>query len=200
MRITIIRHPETDSNRDGIIYGRKDSDYTERGKLQFKNILSYLHSRKKCKVFSSEKKRAKRLAEEIQKTIGGELIVSSSISEMNFGVFEGKTLEEIKEKYEKEYHDFRYRFETTSIPEGESYREFSSRVKKFSEDLKKLDEDVIIVSHGAVIRELLEVMLDLKSGGSWKFKVTNGVIIELEKDDYGYSLAKLLDSNDMEIR
>ncbi|PID82685.1 MAG: hypothetical protein CSB16_00155 [Clostridiales bacterium] len=199
MKITIIRHPETDSNRAGIIYGSTDSNYSESGIKQFENILQYLKSRNKCKVFSSPKQRAKKLASKLAELIGGELIQSSNISEMNFGIFEGKTLGEIKKQYPKEYDDFKYRFDTTTIPEGESYREFSARVREFYEKFDSLNEDIVIVTHGAVIRELLEIILDLKTGGSWKFKIPNGVIIEIEKGTYGYRLVNLLDSSNLYI-
>ncbi|AZU61806.1 histidine phosphatase family protein [Neobacillus mesonae] len=92
--------------------------------------------------------------------------------EMNFGDWEGKTYEELKEKtlYQQWLSDpLRY-----SPPHGESFERFSERVdagwtKLFNEVLSKNHQRCAVVTHGGVIRYLLTAYgPEMKDFWSWQ--------------------------------
>lgn len=208
MNITLVRHPQTTANKAHIIYGKTDYPYTERGEHQLLWVKDYMgisfgmsmdneKPNHNMKIITSPKHRAYSLAIAIGKELEIAPETDVNLTEMDFGVFEGLTVEEAREKHPKEYFDFENHFDTTKIPEGESYNEFSTRMDKFLDhvaylnNVVKLDE-IIVVSHGGVIRELLERFLDMEPGGSWKFMIGNGSIIKLVLRDDGYRLKELI--------
>lgn len=191
MKVILIRHPQTVANEKKIIYGALDYPYTERGEQQFEYVCNYLkeignrdgNDKQVSVLFSSPSLRTSRLADGIGQVLGLNNQVDSNLAEMNFGIFEGLTMQEAQEKFPDAYHNFRYNFDTTTIPEGEAYPEFISRINDFLIKNISDNEDLllIIVTHGAVVREILERLLELTPGDSWKFVVGNGCIIELER-------------------
>lgn len=207
MNITLVRHPQTTANKKHIIYGNTDYPYTERGEHQMLWVKDYMainygmylddtpdHN---MKIISSPRGRAYKLATAISEELEISPEVNKNISEMDFGIFEGLTIEEAMETYPDEYTNFQDHFDTTRIPDGESYDDFIDRVDDFLEHVaylnneEKLDE-IIVVSHGGVIRELLERLLDMDPGESWKFLIGNGCIIKLVLREDGYRLRELI--------
>jgi alpha-ribazole phosphatase len=208
MNITLVRHPQTTANEMHIIYGKSDYHYTQRGNHQLLWLKDYIamnygfeieddSTDHNMRIISSPRDRALILAEAIGNEIDIEPIISEYICEMDFGIFEGLTVEEAIVKYPVEYNDFQYNFGTTRIPKGESYEDFITRMDNFMEHISylknevKLDE-IIVVTHGGVIRELLERLLEIEPGGSWKFLIGNGCLIKLALRDDGYHLKELI--------
>lgn len=214
MKITLIRHPQTEANEKKIIYGTSDYPYTKKGHQQFDFVCDYIernsdklnHGHTNLKVISSPSLRTRQLADGIGHVLQVETETDYRIGEMNFGIFEGLTLEDAQHNYPKVYEDFRDRFDTTTIPDGESYASFRERIQLFlkevalttSEGTIDTDTDththLILVSHGAVIREMIELLLCLSAGDSWKFMVGNGCIIHLDYVHGAFRLKELIAS------
>jgi len=207
MNVTLVRHPQTTANEKHIIYGNSDYPYTKRGERQRHWVKDYMAINygiqleeipdTNIKIISSPKGRALNLAIAIAKELDISAEMNENISEMDFGIFEGLTIEEAMETYPDAYANFQEYFDTTRIPDGESYGEFINRMDMFLEHItflnneRKVDE-IIVVSHGGVIRELLERLLDINPGESWKFLIDNGCIIKLVLRKDGYRLKELI--------
>jgi broad specificity phosphatase PhoE len=197
MKIFLVRHPQTTANQQKIIYGKTDYPYTQAGEKQVKSILDFFSMQvrsDRIKIITSPAIRAVNLANQIGKLFKEVPSMDERLGEMNFGIFEGLTLGEAKEKHPLAYDDFVHRFETSSIPEGESYIAFQERIKRFIVTMPEKDE-WILVTHGAVIREMLEQILGLKAGDSWKFSINNGTIVELEKKTLGFVVKQIIQPN-----
>ena len=147
MNITLIRHPQTTANKNHIIYGVKDYDYTERGEHQALWIKEYMNmnygfnsgfqeNKGRFHIISSPRGRALNLAETIGEDLELDFEVRDEISEMNFGIFEGLSTDEAEKQFPDAYFNFQYHFDTTAIPEGESYDDFITRMDEFIEFLK----------------------------------------------------------------
>lgn len=200
MNIILVRHPRTVANETHLIYGRTDYPYAKLGHEQYDWVIDQLSTRYNFQgetaIISSPRERALNLAKGIGKALEVDVKVNEAISEMDFGVFEGLTMDEVMTKFPKEYEDFTTRFEETVIPEGESYQAFTDRLEFFCEELEMLGEigrykDVIVVSHGGVTRELLERLTGMIPGGSWSVNVGNGCIITLSPVNEGFVISQL---------
>lgn len=206
MDIILVRHPKTVANEAHIIYGRTDYPYAEVGFKQYTWVLEKINERyKKLKmtkdikisIQSSPRERALKLATGIAESIQQQVEVNQQLAEMDFGIFEGLTMEEVMVKYPKAYQDFTFRFEESVIPEGESYSSFSERMDLFCDEIAQLEEkgvvtELIVVSHGGVTRELLERLTGMVPGSSWNMQVDNGCLLALVPENEGYSLRELL--------
>jgi broad specificity phosphatase PhoE len=60
-----------------------------------------------------------------------------------------------------------------------------------NESIEKWDE-IVIITHGAVIREFLEQALKLGEGSSWKFKIGNGSVLKLDLCEGNFCVYELI--------
>ena len=96
MRITTIRHGETDWNRERKPQGSRDIALNEAGIMQAEKLAVRL-AHEPCEIiYTSDLVRAKKTAEIINTHHNVELIASPRLRESSFGEFEGKSLHDPK--------------------------------------------------------------------------------------------------------
>src|SRR5699024_7087496 len=84
--------------------------------------------------------------------LGLEGKAEARIKEINFGIFTGKTIEEISDIYPKESKSWIDDINNYKIPQGESLPNVYERVSGFLEKLYKLEKNVLLITHDSVIR------------------------------------------------
>lgn len=185
MNLYFVRHGETEHNKNQCYYGSIDVDITEKGVLQAQKGAKKLKNINFNKVYISELKRAGQTANIFMEGRQVELIRDKRINEINFGEFEGKSHEEIKEFYSDEWKLWCDDWKGFTPPGGECYTQFYDRIKSFMDDILKLDEDnVLIVTHGGVIRSVYCYLLGGNLDFFWSFGSKNGDITII-KYEYG---------------
>ncbi|OFI07627.1 alpha-ribazole phosphatase [Clostridium acetireducens DSM 10703] len=184
MNIYLLRHGETESNNKKVYYGSLDSSLNEKGIEQIKKAKEYLKNIKFDKVYISNSKRAKQTANIIIEH-NKDFIIDNNINEMDLGIFEGKTYKELEKLYPLEWKCWSEDWKEYAPPKGESYVDFYARVKKFIQSIEKLDlENVLIITHGGVIRSIYAYILGENLDLFWKFASKNGDV-SLIKYEYG---------------
>ena len=118
-KLILVRHGETTMNLQKLYYGFLDADLTEKGIEQVKSAREILKNMDYDEIYSSDLKRAYKTAEIINHK-GLEIKVSKEIRELNFGIFEGYTYQELKEKYPKELLISQKEWKTYNFENGES--------------------------------------------------------------------------------
>ena len=96
--IILLRHGETVWNKQKRVQGSKDSALTKKGEMQVKSIGIFLKENfdENFIIYSSSLERAvtsAKIISHILNTKSKSSFTSSYITEMSFGVFEGKTKE-----------------------------------------------------------------------------------------------------------
>ena len=120
-KLILIRHGQTDMNKDGIYYGRMDVPINDTGRKQAEKTREILKefNLDYDKIYSSTMKRAKATAQIVNyKNL--EIEESSLIREMDFGIFEGLTYDEIVKKYPEEMKKCEADWRTYSYVNGEN--------------------------------------------------------------------------------
>jgi broad specificity phosphatase PhoE len=155
----LVRHGETDWNVKGFIQGHSDIPLNPTGEQQAQNLGMFLQDVHIDAVFSSDLQRAKRTAEIV--AIEKKLAVQTKeiLRERFFGALEGKhrnefiPLEALKKNLTKE-QKLSHRF----VPDMENDEEVIGRIITFLREIAVAyaGKTVLIVSHGAVMRILLE--------------------------------------------
>jgi alpha-ribazole phosphatase len=175
MNIYLLRHGETDENINRFYYGKLDVSLNENGKLQVYKAKEFLSSITFDRIYSSDRKRAIETANMAAE--GSHIIRDSRINEMDFGNFEGKDYKQIQKLFPKEYEMWNNDWKNFAPPGGESYADFYNRIKAFMEDLLKLsDDNILIVTHGGVIRTIYCYVLNGNMDYFWKFSSKNADI------------------------
>jgi alpha-ribazole phosphatase len=185
LNLYFVRHGETEHNKNKCYYGSIDVNITERGTLQAEKGSEKLQNIDFDKVYVSELKRTAQTANILLKDRQIDLIKDKRINETNFGVFEGKSHEKVKDLYSEEWKLWCDDWKGFAPPEGESYLQVYDRVKSFMDDILKLNEDnVLIVTHGGVIRSVYCYLLGGNLDYFWSFGSKNSDITII-KYEYG---------------
>ncbi|MGQ9614909.1 MAG: histidine phosphatase family protein [Spirochaetota bacterium] len=178
MRLILIRHGESSSNRDGILTGRANSSLTERGKHQSEKVAKYLKERFGApdELYSSPLKRALETARIISDKLSVPVLVDELLVEMDFGRWEGKTADELTSEPEWSSYlkdPFHFHF-----PEGETPQMVKRRMEIFKEKLvsKKNWETIIVVSHYTPIVFLILGVFNYNNASRSPFYIENASI------------------------
>ena len=94
MKFYIIRHGQTNWNKEGRIQGKTDIELNEEGIKQAKEAKNILKDYPIDMIVSSTLKRAKKTAEIINEAKNVPIIFKEALEERCFGEFEGKTQQE----------------------------------------------------------------------------------------------------------
>lgn len=191
MNIYLIRHGETEHNKRKNFYGKLDVGLNEKGKEQSYKVGELLKDVKFNKIYISDRKRTRETAERIleknkfydkEKNI---IYKDERINEIDFGLFEGKSYEEIGSLYPKEQEKWEKEWKNFAPPKGESAVVFYNRVENFMKHIQKEEDgNYLIVTHGGVIRMIYSYILQNNMDFYWNFASRNGDIT-LIKYEYG---------------
>lgn len=152
--IWLVRHGETEWNREKRLQGQQDSPLTETGREQARRIglaLRRVVDRPAdCLVIASPLGRAIHTTEILIDACGlnGVAInTDARLVEIGFGAWEGMTLDEVAAAEPETLARQQEDSWNCSSPGGETFTEIESRVKAWLEDLPA-DAQAIVVAHG----------------------------------------------------
>ncbi|KAG8554499.1 hypothetical protein GDO81_003812 [Engystomops pustulosus] len=178
--IYLSRHGESELNLTGRIGG--DSGLSNRGK-QFAHALgNFVKSQNitDLKVWTSHMKRTIQTAE----ALGVPYEQWKALNEIDAGVCEEMTYEEIQEHFPEEFalrdqDKYRYRY-----PKGESYEDLVQRLEPVIMELER-QENVLVICHQAVMRCLLAYFLDKSAEELPYLKCPLHTVLKLTPVAYG---------------
>lgn len=177
-RVILVRHGQTTMNLQKLYYGFLDPDMTELGKEQVLKARKILEKMDYDEIISSDLKRAYETAKIINfKNL--EIKVYPETRELNFGIFEGLTYEEIKEKYPEELQKSIDDWKNYSFVTGENPYDLQNRVVKFIDELED-NKTYLLATHWGVICTLLSYHFSNGLDSYWKYKIDNGSITIIE--------------------
>ncbi|MEN3012213.1 histidine phosphatase family protein [Dictyoglomus thermophilum] len=191
--IYLIRHGETDWNKEAKFQGRTDIPLNSKGKNQAELLSKYLAKENFDYIYSSPLKRAIETAIPLSKKLNKEILIRENWIEFDFGEWEGLTVKEVHEKYPIERDLWLYHTEKGKIPKGESFKEAYERLsieKKYILEHHK-NHKIAIFTHGAIIRAALYVFLDLPHLGFGKITISSCSITHFKIKDNRFILVRL---------
>ncbi len=162
-KLIIIRHGETLWNVEGKKQGQLDSPLTALGIKQAKALAQRLTEESFTALYASDLGRAYKTAEYIAARTNHKISPERELRERNFGIFQGLTNKQIKNKYSAEYHSHLTDTVNYVIPEGESLRQFYERNTACLENLtaRHAGEIIAVVTHGGIIDGWFRYIFDL---------------------------------------
>ena len=188
-RIILVRHGETDWNRQGRFQGQIDIPLNKNGQAQANAASEFLKNISIQKAFSSSLSRPKETAQIILKEHPGiELSVKDNLKEIAHGKWEGRLESEINADWPDLLKTWKISPEKVQMPEGENIKEVSIRSiaawNEICKDLKN-DETALVVAHDAVNKTILCHLLGLMPSKIWMIKQGNGgiTVIDVSQKD-----------------
>nr|XP_060619284.1 6-phosphofructo-2-kinase/fructose-2,6-bisphosphatase 1 isoform X4 [Anolis sagrei ordinatus] len=178
--IYLSRHGESELNLRGRIGG--DSGLSERGKQYACALSGFIRSQciNDLKVWTSHMKRTIQTAE----ALGVPYEQWKALNEIDAGVCEEMTYEEIQDHYPEEFalrdqDKYRYRY-----PKGESYEDLVQRLEPVIMELER-QENVLVICHQAIMRCLLAYFLDKSAEELPYLKCPLHTVLKLTPVAYG---------------
>jgi len=178
LEIDLIRHAESEYNRDKKVQGHTDSPLTELGKRQAEMVAEVLLKRKIEALYASDLKRAHQTAEIIGKKLNIKPIFVEDFREIRLGDWEGRSIDEIRKNDAYNLELWYTRPLDAKIPGAEPLEHFRERVlRAFKKILASHDEGKIaIVSHGGVLSVIIAEVLGMSLNYLWHFRLNNASI------------------------
>ena len=155
MKFYIIRHGQTNWNKEGRIQGKTDIELNEEGIKQAEEAKRILKDYPIDMIVSSTLKRARKTAEIINEAKNVPIIFKEALEERGFGEFEGKTQQEFQDEIWNS--EILANYSLNKEYKGvETIRSLCDRVWGLIEELKKkyVDKNILLVTHGGVTRAI----------------------------------------------
>jgi alpha-ribazole phosphatase len=162
-KIYLVRHGETDWNRQMRFQGQRDIPLNENGKNQARLLSEYLSTKNFTAIFASPLSRAWETA----KIIAGKHSLTpeavEGLQEMHFGNWEGKIYKEMNETDRLVMEQWFSDPVSNHIPGGESLKQFQKRIQHHYDLL--LDNhpagNLVVITHGGAIKIIVAGILEI---------------------------------------
>ncbi|KAI0078320.1 bifunctional 6-phosphofructo-2-kinase/fructose-2,6-bisphosphate 2-phosphatase [Panus rudis PR-1116 ss-1] len=113
------------------------------------------------------------------------VIEKPQMSEINPGVWDGMTPDQVKRFYPDEWERFVRDPYAYRAPRAESYHDLCVRLEPMLIELEREKEDLLIIGHASVIRCMLAYLIGLPASEIPAIEVARGDLIEVVPTSYG---------------
>ena len=165
----LVRHGRTGWNKEQIFRGTKDVPLDAVGREEALLVGERLKAEGIRAVYSSPLSRAKETAEAIARFHNVKVQVLAGLNDLNFGEWEGQSLEEVKKQYPDLYQQWLQEPHRVIFPKGEGLDAVRARAMKVIEEIieRHPQEAVVLVSHRVVLKVLICALLGLDNSHFW---------------------------------
>ncbi|WP_066635454.1 alpha-ribazole phosphatase [Desulfolucanica intricata] len=200
-RVYLVRHGETVWNAEMRFQGHADVALTETGQKQAWALSKRMSKETIHAFYSSDLKRAYDTARVLAEPHGIEVQKIPNLREINFGLWEGLTFNEIINKFGQKAAKWWDNPSVTRIPGGETLQEVAERcfraLKLIVQD--HLGQQVVIVAHGGTIRSIISTVLGLDLNQYWRLRSDNASLNIIDFPDWSKGVLVLFnDCNHLE--
>ena len=201
-RVIAVRHGETAWNVDSRIQGQLDIELNDTGRWQARRVGQALAEESIDAVYSSDLGRAYQTAQPIAKAAGVDVVADQGLRERGFGLFEGKTFDEIHQAWPEHAQNWRKRLPDWQPPEGgESLLQLRARASQTLHALasRHPGQQIVVVAHGGVLDALYRVATGQEVNSKRTWEVPNCAINRLLRTPDGFSLVGWSDTRHLDV-
>ena len=183
-RLLLVRHGETDWNRQGRFQGQIDIPLNANGRLQAEAAGRALATVHIDRAYTSAMARPRQTAEAILRAHPGVPLTSSrGLVEIGHGLWEGRLESEIAAGWPELLAAWKQAPQTVQMPEGENLQQVWDRSLQTWQRIASTlaaGETALVVAHDAVNKTILCALLGLTPADIWMIKQGNGGITVID--------------------
>ena len=153
--LLMVRHGESEANRNNIFAGNFDADLQHRGEKQAMKTADFIAENYKVdKIYASDLKRAFKTGKAIADRLSMDVIPDRRLREISAGDWEGQKFDFIFEKFPEEYNVWCNDVGNAQCPNGESTRQLGERILAALTDIAEQNDGktVVIATHATPVR------------------------------------------------
>ncbi|MEO0234855.1 MAG: histidine phosphatase family protein [candidate division WOR-3 bacterium] len=187
MFIYLVRHGESEGNRDNKFRGRVDFPLTEIGERQATELREFLKDFEFERIISSPLKRSLQTAQPIADFKKIQIEKDESFNNINLGPWEGLTKEYVEKNFPKEWEIWKKTPEYLDVDGMEKLDDVMERsLKRTKEIVENSKGNILIVTHRAVLKPLVAGILGIPKPYFWKihFDPASTTIFEYKNGNF----------------
>lgn len=195
--VILVRHGQTDWNRDRIFRGWADVPLNETGREEARKIGAALEGVEIVAAYSSPLSRATETARLILSAHPSvQVKVHSGLTDIHYGAWQGFLLSEVKRRYAYLYRRWCEEPHRVQMPGGENLDQVRARAVRALDGICAAhpDRTVLIVAHRVVNKVLLCAVLGLDDRHFWAIKQDNGALNLFDYGDGEFAMHLLNDT------
>jgi probable phosphoglycerate mutase len=161
-KVHLIRHGETNWNKDKRAQGQQESVLTPEGLLQAQDLKSRLQDIPITEVYCSSSVRTRQTAQVLfgECAIGDQTIpvfYCDQLREIYMGPWEGHLYSDLRQKDPGQFHAFWHQPEKFALAGAETYQDVQKRAVRRLDDILEHSsaKEIALVSHGVLIKTIL---------------------------------------------
>jgi broad specificity phosphatase PhoE len=190
VRLILVRHGETEWNRQNRIVGHTEISLNEMGRKQAALLAQALSNEKPSAIYASPLQRTGETAAEISRVLGVQVKFDDALKEIAAGDIDGLTFEEVAENHGDFFQQWMRGDPSLRLPGGESFMDLRNRTWPLLQRIvaDHTDGDVIIVSHTLAIMSIIAAALGMTATNFRRIRLNIASISILEFKDGKASL------------
>ena len=183
MDLILVRHGETDANRDGRLMSSSGGPPLNAiGRAQANDIAGALKVDLPFHLYTSPARRARETAGIISKTFDAPFTVVEDLAETDVGAIEDLTEHELRRTYPVYFSEWERDHATARPPGGETVQELQDRAWRAVRSLYEAhaDETVVAVSHCFTISTVVAKVLEMPLRHFRRVRLDLGAMVRIE--------------------
>jgi 2,3-bisphosphoglycerate-dependent phosphoglycerate mutase len=182
MKLCIVRHGETAWNAEGRVQGQLDLPLNDVGLAQARALARALAHDEFDAAYSSDLLRVRQTAQPTTDLLSLDPVFLPDLRERHYGIFQGMTYAEAKERLPEDYARFRAKDPDFAFRDGESLRDFEARALGFFRNVldRESGKNVIVFTHGGVLEILYRHATGRGLSTPRDFEIPNAALNRLE--------------------
>lgn len=183
----LMRHGQTVCNQEKRFYGSLESPLTDKGCSQAKRMAQLLEAHEVEHVYVSQLSRSQETARLVFPNRS--FTVLPGLNEKDFGLWEGKTADEIEQAFPEEWKQWLEAPLCYTPPEAEPFSQFKERVQACMQSILATPaQSLAIVAHLGVLRVIYQTFVD-SSKDFWDIDIPQGQVLSMRLDkDSGWKI------------
>ena len=193
-RIYLIRHGQVAGFDQPRYNGQTDVALTDYGVEQYHRLKERLADAKISACYTSDLSRCTTGADIIGQSLGLEPVARRELRELNIGVWEGLSWQEIKENWPEGWRDRLADLVNYRVPGGENLLDVAARVMPVINEVveRHHGQEVLVVGHGGVNRIVLLNAIGAPLAGMFNIEQNYGCLNIIDYYEDGRATVKLL--------
>jgi len=174
MRCYIIRHADKEQ---GEFYNprlrHQDEPISQKGRQVAQKLVAFFAQHSVSAIYISAYLRTLQTAEYVAQQHRLIPIIDERLNEIDNGIIEGLTDDQIQREYPEVWHGFQARSADFRFPSGETGAEAQARIIRFLQEkrLQHTNDDILLFSHDGLIRTLMCTIFQLPVYARWNFHI-----------------------------
>ncbi len=195
--LIVVRHGQTEWNRNGRWQGHADVPLSTEGREQARRLAARLKSEGRTydHIYASDLGRAYETAEIVARALGLDAHPLVELREIHVGTWSGLTTDEIRARFPEEWAMFEGGTDFRRGGHGETFAGFRARIVEAIEQLVAAhpDQRLLVATHGGAVRALLHHVREL-TGPAEEPHIANASLTEIV---FGDGVPRVVRANDV---